>query len=876
MQQPGNVVNADLKSSDRRMSSYLNDKQQMQAALIELYQQFFIKTELSPLLPEIEIGVGRVYVPPELYKIDSIDDCKDSEHEYYNIYGDVKKYRLKVSEFLKNIAKKIILITADAGMGKTTLCRQMIFSWCSAHEKNVASRDPTPPSSCSEDSNIYSWFSYFRDIDFLFFISLKYCDQESTIEEMILKHLIDDRYSDSLYKLLQYGEEKCLVILDDLNQWIPPVGCRESPTISKGLPLRETKSKYATMYTTRPWKLAAIRPKSGEFDMIIALEGIDTGYSDEHITLVSHYLNERTCRRRYSENFLASLADKNLNHLKKYPLLSKLLLCLWHDKSNLDSSLAGIYSAVIDRLIGQACRSGALSHLDRSDETTEDLCELMTKFTDKEYFKKYFDTVVVPLAEFSFCLYKYKRRFCYIYETTNLCYYGLTEDKLKLFVDIGILSERICYRRSVSERCKIISFVYETFQDFFTAVYLSIYPGEISDCCSTAENILRMSLVFRILSGLNFSALKTISDRTLNIIDNDVNCQDFRCGLSSYKGFVIEIQRMWLGCITEARQCKIRIEPLALRDIYVGHETSEYMLSICDIDFGELRSLYCDIDIPLYTQKHIAQASQLDMLVCNNAEYVDTIILGDILRKNQSSLKCLRLSGEYLTVLNISANMFRNLRRLMMSESVIKGEQFAKLVTNSFSLEKVQLYNVNIFGSEDVGNEANSSDILPFVSSVQYLMMRNCGNVFKFVSLLPSLKCLHFERSSLHLLNDILCKGTNLTELTIQEVDIGYDKSVAICVSNQQHLKLLCLHAVKVSQFRLYDLLDVVGYLPMTVRVKINDVEQEQGANAKDVFRHLDSTKLYSNNMMTFYAIENCIKNADMFSFGTKVLDAYE
>ncbi|XP_053381385.1 uncharacterized protein LOC128546035 [Mercenaria mercenaria] len=872
-------VNDDLKSSEedhRRMSSYSNDKQQMQTNLIERYQQFSIKTDLSPLLPEVEIGVDQVYVPPQLYKTDRIDDYKVPEHEYYNIYGDVKKYRLKASEFLTNIVKKNILITADAGMGKTALCRQMVYAWCAAHENSFASPDPTSPSPVTEDSDVYSWFNYFRDIDFLFFISLKYCYYESTIEEMILKQLIDDRYSDSFYKLLQYEEEKCLVILDDLNEWMPPVGCRESPTISKGLPLREMKSKYATMYITRPWKLATIRPKSGEFDMIIELEGIDTDYTDTHIFLVSHYLNERTCRRRYSENFVASLTDKNLNHLKKYPLLSKLLLSLWHDKSNLDSSLAGIYSAVVDRLIGQAYRRDVLAHVDNCDEKNEHFGTLMTMFIGKEYVKRYFDTVVLPLAEFSFCLYKYKRRFCYIYETTNLCYYGLTEDKLKLFVDIGILSERICYGQSVSERCKTISFVYETFQEYFAAVYLSIYPDEISDCCSTAENILRMSLVFRILSGLNFSALKTISNRTLNIIDNDENCQDYRCGLSSYKGFVIEIQRMWSRCIKEARQCRIRIEPLSLRDIYLGYGTSEYMLSVCDLDFREIRSVYFDIKVPFYTQQHIVYASQLDTLVCNDAEYVDNIIMGDIVRKNQSSLKFLKLSGECLTDMDISANMFQKLRCLVIFETVLKGEQFAKIVTNSSSLEKVRLYNVCISGFEDVWNEATSSDTFPLVSSLQHLMVSNCDNMFRSVSLLPSLKYLHFERSSSEILNDILCKSTCLTELTIQEVDIGSDRCLAIWVSKQQHLKLLCLHAVEVSQFLLCDLLAVVGHLPMAVRVKLDDVEQEEGENAKDVLHHLDSTKLYSNSIMAFDAIGNCIKNADMLSFGTKELDEYQ
>ncbi|XP_045185124.2 uncharacterized protein LOC123543122 [Mercenaria mercenaria] len=871
MPTPGIAANSKLILYERRISDYSNDKKQMQAALIDVYKQSYIKTDITPLLPEVQIDVDRVYATPQLYVADSIDDYMDLQHEYYNIYGDTKKKRFKVSEFLTNIVKGNILITADAGMGKTALCRQMMSAWCTAHENssqcpNPTRSDTTSLSYRSEEQRTNSWCSYFCEIDFLFFISLKYCDQESTIEEMILKHLIKGRYRDSLYRLLEYEKDNCLVILEDLNEWSPPSGTRESPTTSMGLPLKQVNSRYATIYTTRPWKLATIRPKSGEFDMIVELEGIDPESSDEHIRLVFQYINKMTHRRRYIEDFLVCLEDRTIKHLKTYPLLSKLLLSLWCEKSTLNTSLAEIYSAVVDLLISQADRNGVLSHLNICNDKAQQMCNMMTVFADKRYVKKYFDSVVLPLAKFSFRLCHHKSYVCYVFETTDLSDYGLTEDKLKLFSAIGILSERTCYGKSVLERCKTISFIHQTFQEFFTAVYLSIHPTKFKEVCSTTEGILNMSLVFRFLGGISFCALQKISLISLSVVDDDANCRDYRCGKLSFTGFIIELQRMFLHCIKEARQHNIKIEPLALRDVYLGRATAEYMSEICDIKFCELRSLTCDIDIPFDTQAYITQAQQLSMIVCTNSKYLSDCNIEYILRHNEHSLKCLNLSGKCLNEFEIQENMFKQLCRLNLSNTKISCSQFTYLITNPVKIDEVQLHGVKALVNRDAEVNVVSNEPCSVLSSLKHLQLRNCGNVFNRIRHLPCLESLTFEHSSPQVLVEILDKRSCLMTLIIQGVNFGSDENLPVSISKLRKLKLLHLQTVKVSQKCLSKLLYEVGSLPLAVLVKLKDIKQEEEACAENILQHLKRTKLFF--VKEFRTKENRLEIAEMTSHG--------
>ncbi|XP_053373350.1 uncharacterized protein LOC128546572 [Mercenaria mercenaria] len=97
------------------------EKQELQSYLIDLYRKDYLKTDLSPLLPEVEIDVEKVYVPLKM------------ERRRGNSAETTYIHSLDELFYCDDEQAKTIYISGDAGIGKTTFCRKLILEWCRAH-----------------------------------------------------------------------------------------------------------------------------------------------------------------------------------------------------------------------------------------------------------------------------------------------------------------------------------------------------------------------------------------------------------------------------------------------------------------------------------------------------------------------------------------------------------------------------------------------------------------------------------------------------------------------------------------------------------------------------------------------------------------------
>jgi predicted NACHT family NTPase len=177
--------------------------------------------------------------------------------------------RVKSLQELFTPSKKVlqeIYLSAIAGFGKTSFSKYLAITWCQAHKK-----DENYKHFKDEELEALSGF------EFLFLLllrdSAKVCDIDGMIEQQVIQYL---PCSSSMPKEFLKGlvsdilhDEKCLVILDGLDEWSHPDN--DCTKIPKSIPHQYAREKCVILTTTRPWKLGASDLKTYQISKTVEL-----------------------------------------------------------------------------------------------------------------------------------------------------------------------------------------------------------------------------------------------------------------------------------------------------------------------------------------------------------------------------------------------------------------------------------------------------------------------------------------------------------------------------------------------------------------------------------------------------------------------------
>ncbi|XP_060553401.1 uncharacterized protein LOC132714523 [Ruditapes philippinarum] len=301
---------------------YIKHRGELKEDLMRFYKWSHSKVLLSPLIEENDTPLASFYIRPEL-NVNTLQDMFKTE----------------------GVANREIYLKADAGLGKTTFSKYLATSWYQAHCPD-------------EDAQYFEMkdMDCMRDFDFVFLVLLRDSNTSCSVDELIFKLIISKLANSTSFteefieKLL--SREKCLVILDGLDEWTHPnTQCERGP---RSIPHRNVREKCTIITTTRPWKLGDLNLSSNELGKTVELTKLS---HDSAGTLVT-----RTLLRLKSppHNMSIEIDDTSLvkeifnsrvAHLAYVPLLLMYMICLSCEGFNIGKSKCELYVKIVELLL---------------------------------------------------------------------------------------------------------------------------------------------------------------------------------------------------------------------------------------------------------------------------------------------------------------------------------------------------------------------------------------------------------------------------------------------------------------------------------------------------------------------------------------------
>ncbi|KAH3786590.1 hypothetical protein DPMN_164697 [Dreissena polymorpha] len=415
-----------------------------------------------------------------------------------------------------------IFLQGEVGSGKTTFAAMMALDWCG--------KAPCEP-------HIFTDVNVLQEFTFVFHIALRNSFECYDVTEMIKDQIINCIYSSKedrkkAYKLLNeiMTRERCLALLDGLDEWTSPDSHHNIPT------LVEKHSSCVMLITTRPWKLAAGYVKHSEIDRLLKLKGIQNSF-DFAKRVLSCMVEEDELQQKYWA-FEKYIWDQNLEKLMSSPLMLSVIVCSYAEGTELKGSKCEIYSMLLDVLLKKATSEKKYIQQPRVS------CFKETQYIQPNLAK------VNHIAEAAFRLmFSDKRENALVFGAKDLD--ALVDDEERVFaLKTGILTES---ESSSSVRAlSTFSFRHKSIQEFLSAYHIAcnehVINTTISGYLNRHDTLYRdISQVFLFLCGMRISAANALSyvmDACENyaLIENYIETYHQDCICDGYKEAVANKQ----------------------------------------------------------------------------------------------------------------------------------------------------------------------------------------------------------------------------------------------------------------------------------------------------------------------------------------------
>ncbi|XP_053393400.1 uncharacterized protein LOC128555325 [Mercenaria mercenaria] len=452
----------------RNDTDYLRLKSDLQEDLVEWYRHRYWTLPISPMVQENDAKLIEFYVNPTMY-------CTNQAHSNDSSNTEIRSYQDIF--YTETYRCKNIYITADAGSGKTSFVQKMALTWCQSRSK-------------LETEEIYFQNDDLESMghfQFLFVIILREanlteCGVDDFIESQVLRNLSRARQytADIMERILH--EEKCLVILDGLDEWMHPV--TRSPKLScwstrPKIPHKKARLKTTFISTTRRWKMGNYSEAFSNIDKNIELKYLDKESSDKLTANVLSKLNYRYGKNKKPETFSDQLSYTQLyfDHIRYVPIMLIQLICLWFNGKAILKTSCQVFSEMIELRMELENEKHDLeqcedSENDSKNSGTVDL-DLIPKCLKRNgYIVKQF-TLLKILGHLA-----YDASFGDNNELTTVTVFDrkyvlnyMTAFQLQYCFKLGLLTQS--RSNNLSARMAAISFQHKLFQDYFAALFIA-------------------------------------------------------------------------------------------------------------------------------------------------------------------------------------------------------------------------------------------------------------------------------------------------------------------------------------------------------------------------------------------------------------------
>ncbi|KAL4216833.1 hypothetical protein ACF0H5_024554 [Mactra antiquata] len=355
---------------------------------------------------------------------------------------------------------KHIFLTAEAGLGKSSLCQCMTLLWSKVQANETFT-----------NNNFQTNAAFMKQFDFVFHISLR-----DTYRDYILTMIVDlllefNDNDDELKKLLTYVSEQynCLIIIDGLDEWTPSVQGRKPHTLPRKL--QSDKCIYLT--ACRPYKIETERLTTRDIDCQVHISGMNRSEYKKYVNAVIQYVKKtRTVQGDVGE-FFSEIERCGLSDHLRVPVITSQLILVWFKQKLTNMSRAVIYGNLVEMLFERADKKEQmkLSQIQSCD------LQFPESFKEFIYIRKY-----APLIE-KVCLLAFRSLFKQDDNVSVLVFtsrklmsepYCITNEEMDFLCKLGILSKHKVIG-NVGERELKLSFLHKSFIEFYAAMYVSFF-----------------------------------------------------------------------------------------------------------------------------------------------------------------------------------------------------------------------------------------------------------------------------------------------------------------------------------------------------------------------------------------------------------------
>ncbi|KAH3771015.1 hypothetical protein DPMN_172315 [Dreissena polymorpha] len=451
-----------------------------------LYGDNLNQVTISPLNDYKHEKLGNVYMPPKIVHM-----CEDN--------GVFKKTKIHVTQYKDVFFKddKVnprIFLQGEAGSGKTTFLAKLALEWC--RESHV--------SSASDNSSLF-----FNDVDvlqsfvFVFYITLRNSVKQFDVYTLSKEQIIDTIYSsqedrEQAYRLLNeiMKRERCLVLLDGLDEWTGPGDHHNLPTLVL------EQSQCVLLFSTRPWKLTVVKIMPLDRYTSLHLEGINKPFEFSRIIL-SCLVDKDELELKYSA-FEQYIEKQELGELLLSPMMLSAIVCSYAEGIELKGSKCEIYTLLVESLFKKA-----------NSNTCTFQQSPFPCFIRTEYIQPNLEQLN-RLAEMAFhLLFVNAKENSLVFNITELKKFKMDERKQQDFVlKSGILSAKLT--ASTLRSSSSFMFIHKSMQEFLAAYHIACNTNLIDGSISVylnrhPEAYLDISQVFIFLCGLDVSCAEKLS-----------------------------------------------------------------------------------------------------------------------------------------------------------------------------------------------------------------------------------------------------------------------------------------------------------------------------------------------------------------------------
>ncbi|XP_052765410.1 uncharacterized protein LOC128206763 isoform X2 [Mya arenaria] len=487
---------------------------------------------------------------------------------------------------------QLTIITANAGVGKSSFCKFVSVLWCALHGQKT---DTISKFAKSFDIQ----FDSLKNIPYLLYIPLRDIPTGRThsIEDIIFAHLeIVIGYQDDDRKNLEriFMDERCLVILDGMDE--SSLSTLKSP---------KAKRKYSILITCRPWKLAETELPKYKHVCIDDLNNIARNKLFKHLNTILNTFYRTTFN---VEDFFATLETQNLQSLSCNTHVGLQLYCLWQDrnmdveKSKMNVTLgptrSHIYADVLEMMFNPK--------IHERKETQE---RTQTPALKQKALPTCFDGRKRCKAK-SYLIYEIGKIAFKMLVNSSIHFDEATMDLLQeeqFLLDSGlILADR---SQKCSTKNKVYRFLHKTYQEMLAAIYMSSLNTESEDWLAfentfdtvSSPDILAFLCVMNYEQGLRCSELF-----------GDMQREFCREG-TLYANEIIEYQDAVQLAYTECVNNGVSNPQLTLRHACVSAFRPQLLHSV-----SELKSCYIKCSEEISVTTSLLGIEQLNLLAISN------------------------------------------------------------------------------------------------------------------------------------------------------------------------------------------------------------------------------------------------------------------